>query len=66
MMQVGQYVAEDMRNPPGTSDLEYPYTFAHNIDGYLVWHRDTGEIVWFVAPLGEEGYRQAREQCFAF
>ena len=66
MKKIGDHVAEGYRNPDSISDLEYPYTFAPNIEQYLIWHRDTGEIVWTVNRLGEEAYREARKICYQF
>jgi hypothetical protein len=54
--QIGEYVNELVRNEAASLGLEYPYVFAHNLEQYLIWHRDTGEIVW----CGEEGLLGSR------
>jgi hypothetical protein len=51
MKQVGDHIDSIAKGSAEFMRWEYPYVFAHNLEQYLIWHRDTGEIVW----CGEEG-----------
>lgn len=64
-MKVGDIVPERWRNPEGIK-AEYPYTFAHNLEGYLIWHRETGEVIYIIPGLGAPAYRKAYETCRVF
>lgn len=51
MKNVGDTVNSLVRDSGASLGLEYPYVFAHDLDAYLIWHRDTGLVMW----VGEEG-----------
>lgn len=63
--QIGEFVNETVRNAASSLGLEYPYVFAHNLEQYLIWHRDTGEIVWLgeYDLLGQLGYSAAWKEA---
>jgi asparagine synthetase B (glutamine-hydrolysing) len=66
MKNVGDHVGEVCMAIADASDLEYPYTFSANMYQYLVWDRNTGEIVWTNDSLGVEAFHLARDTCSTY
>jgi hypothetical protein len=68
VQKVGGFVNEIVRNEGSSLGLGYPYVFHHNLEFYLIWHRETGEIVWVgeEGVLGAVGYNIAWHKCEEF
>lgn len=44
--KVGDVVPAQFRNCGGSYGLEYPYIFANVAGQYIIWHRNSGEVVY--------------------
>jgi hypothetical protein len=64
MKQIGNYVGISLLTVGRNLTRETPYTMAQDLDSYLIWSQDTGEIVWVgeEGVVGAEGYKIAWEQ----
>jgi hypothetical protein len=61
MKKIGEYVWKlTLQCAPESDGI---YSFCHDLDSYLIFKRNNGEIVWVGEEglLGAKGYRAARQ-----
>ena len=45
MKKIGDIIPAHFRNCGASLGLQYPYIYAHDLRQWIIWHRETGEVV---------------------